>query len=304
MHTRALTAASLACLEREAIHVVRRSDTLYPLLLREILPMPDTLYVRGTNIPTNRPLLAIVGTRRSTLYGLRVLEQFIPLLVQAGVGIISGLAMGIDAHAHRLTVQHQGYTAAVLPGGCDSGHIFPRNHQRLAEEILAHGGTLLSEHPPHTNAYKSSFPIRNRIIAGISHATLVIEAPAHSGALITARHALEYNRIVAAIPGPIHNEMSIGTNALLKSGAYVITDAQDILDIFGLTVTPKIDKPIAQLSADYQAILRKLSSVPLHIDEIIRQTQLPQSEIIRIITTLEIQGFVADVGGKRYIRDI
>lgn len=291
-----------ACMVEENIRCIRTFDNSYPRLLREIVPAPERLYIRGADIPTNMPLLAIVGTRRCTAYGRRALDALVPMLVAHRIGIVSGLAFGIDAHAHRLALKHNGYTAAVLPGSVNALHVFPSSHSALATDILTHGGTLLSENPPHTVAQPFSFPIRNRIIAGLTHATLVIEAPEKSGALITARHALEYNRLVAAVPGSLFTEVSRGTNDLLKRGAYVITRPEDILEMLAIPVQNVPDNERPLIPEELRGILRIFSALPLSLDEICGQTQLPLPEITRIITSLEIRGLLVDTGGHRYIR--
>lgn len=283
------------------LRTVRCGDSSYPQLLQHIHKPPDTLYLRGADVPV-QPLLAIVGTRKATAYGSRVLEKIIPSLVEHDVGIVSGLAFGIDAMAHRITLQNGGYTAAVLPGGCNREGIYPSSHTQLSDEILAAGGTLISENPPNTQAQKFCFPLRNRIIAGMTLATLVIEAPEKSGALITAYQALEYNRSVGAVPGSIFGSASQGTNALLRRGAYVITDVHDVLTMLGIEITQTQHALPLSLPAEWETLLSHLSSIPLHLDELIRSAPLPQTEITRMMTAMELAGVVENCGGNRYIR--
>lgn len=288
-------------MQTESMRTITCGDSSYPDLLKQIHKLPSILYIRGQDIPS-QPLIAIVGTRKATIYGTRALEAIIPPLITHGIGIISGLAFGIDALAHRLTIRDGGYTAAVLPGGCNREGIYPTSNTNLSEEILAAGGTLISENPPNTQAQKFCFPLRNRIIAGMTVATLVIEAPEKSGALITAYQALEYNRSVGAVPGSIFSQTSQGTNALLRRGAYVITSAHDVLCMLGIENKLNQRTLPLQYPTEWKPLLQYLSSIPIHLDELIALVALPQIEITRMITTMELAGIIENCGGNRYIR--
>jgi DNA processing protein len=211
-------------LQKNKISVFAPDDPGYPPLLREIPDAPPLLYVRGSaSALLSRPCVAIVGTRKPTDYGRHITRTLARELSHAGVVVVSGLALGLDAEAHQSTIEAQGVTVAVLGNGLLKKHIAPRNNIALAESIIAHGGSLVSELSPDTPASVGTFPMRNRIIAGLSTATVVVEAGEKSGTLITARLALEYNRDVFAVPGSILSPLSQGANRLLKAGAHPVT---------------------------------------------------------------------------------
>jgi DNA processing protein len=285
----------LAKLKIEVVNIV---DERYPKLLREIYDPPALLFYRGNLNALNNNSLAVVGARQATSYGLRVAEEFVHTLAYAGLTIISGLAYGIDAAAHRATLKASGITVAVLASGLDQ--IYPTANQALANEMVKHGGLLLTEFPPHTAPLKQNFPYRNRVIAGLARGTLVIEAAPGSGALITVKQALEANREVFTVPGNIFSEYSKGTNELLKLGAHPVTEAQDILNVYGLESTAKSE--VLPLADEQKTLLEYLSSEPLHIDELGRQARVPAAELTAQLTILELSGYVRDVGGHTYIK--
>ncbi|MDD4996162.1 MAG: DNA-processing protein DprA [Patescibacteria group bacterium] len=204
-------------------------DKNYPQLLKEIYGPPKQLYCLGKLKSKEKFPLAVVGTRKISFYGKKTTEYFVNVLVQAGLTIISGLALGIDGLAHQIALENHGRTLAVLGSGLDI--IYPPKHKKLAKEIIKSGGALLSEYPPKTRPSKLTFPARNRIVSGLSLGVLVIEAPIKSGALITARFALEQGREVFAVPGGIYNENSQGCNFLIKMGAKPVTKPEEILEI-------------------------------------------------------------------------
>ncbi|MDO8435415.1 MAG: DNA-processing protein DprA, partial [bacterium] len=221
-------------LERTHVSFATIDDDDYPELLKQIFDPPIVLYYRGALRQSQGDnLLSVVGTRKATDYGIHVTRSLTEELVRAGITIVSGLALGIDAVAHQTTVDHQGKTIAVLAGGVDAETVAPRTNAQLAERIIETGGALVSEYPPGTAPRPEYFPQRNRIIAGLCIGTIVTEAPIESGALITAKCAREENREVFAVPGNITYENSTGTNLLIKLGAHCVTEAQDILDILG-----------------------------------------------------------------------
>lgn len=285
----------LAKLKIEVVNII---DERYPKLLREIYDPPALLFYRGDINVLNNNSLAVVGARQATAYGLRVAEEFVHTLVYAGLTIISGLAYGIDAAAHHATLKANGITVAVLASGLDQ--IYPTANQTLASEIVKRGGLLLTEFPPHTAPLKQNFPYRNRVIAGLARGTLVIEAAPDSGALITVKQALEANREVFTVPGNIFSEYSKGTNELLKLGAHPVTQAQDILNVYGLESTTK--QEVLPLASEQKTLLEHLSNEPLYIDELGRQAQLSAAELTAQLTILEISGYVRDVGGHKYIK--
>lgn len=277
-------------------------DPEYPPLLREISSPPETLFVRGELPPQNQPSLAVVGSRQCSDYGKRATEEIVGALAQAGVVIVSGLAFGIDAIAHTAALETNGKTIAVLASAIDD--ITPAIHRHLAKRILSHNGTILSELPPGSPCFKGSFPIRNRIVSGLSLGTLVIEATTRSGSLITAKFALDQGRDLFAVPGSIHSETSQGTNGLLKSGAHVVTSAHDILDILGLSGVALSREPLPPPKPETkeEAILLPLiSKQPIHLDEIIRASGLPSTIVSSAIMMMEIKAKVRHVGGNYYI---
>lgn len=294
------------------IHVIAETDADYPELLRSIPDAPPLLYTRGRLCLNQQPLIAVVGTRRPTNYGRLATERLVTDLAQIGFGIVSGLAFGIDVAAHRATLESHHYTVGVLGDGLDDRSIAPQSHLAFAHTLLDSGGTLLSEYPPDTAASIRTFPARNRIIAGISLGTLVIEAAERSGSLITARFALEFGREVFAVPGSIFSRLSDGPNALLRSGAKVVTSVSDILEEIPsfaqpttITVTSAANKNTSlenQLSEHEQIIMRHLSSEPLHIDKISGLTTLEATHLSTALTLLELKGLVKNIGMMHYIK--
>lgn len=206
----------------------------FPSLLKEIPDPPEKLYKIGAPVPDDAELITVVGSRSASEYGRRATESIIAGLRDYGVIIVSGLALGIDAVAHRAALKYGLRTVAIPGSGLDSKNIYPRSNRGLAEEIIKKGGTLLSEFEPEAEIFPSNFPQRNRIMAGISRATLVIEAAEKSGTLITARLALDYNRDVFAVPGSIFSKTSLGTNALIRDGAIPVSSADDIVAALAL----------------------------------------------------------------------
>lgn len=280
------------------IQVVTIADERYPKLLREIFDPPAVLFYRGDIAGLALPCLAVVGTRQASSYGLRACEELTRPLAAAGLTIVSGLAYGIDAAAHQTTLAAHGKTIAVLANGLDT--VYPTSHQRLADAIRQAGGGLLSEFPPGVPALKQNFVQRNRIIAGLARATLVIEGPPESGALITARYALEANREVLAVPGNIWAPQAAGVNELIKSGAHLVTSANDVLAVLGLE--PAASVPATPPSESDAALLAYLSHEPTHIDDVARTTGLPVAHLLAQLMALELAGHVKEVGGKCFVR--
>jgi DNA processing protein len=204
-------------------------DQEYPQLLREIHDPPKTIYVRGDIEILNKSGVAVVGTRKASDYGIRAAEEIIKNL-PPGFVIVSGLALGIDTVAHRAALKNNIPTIAVLGSSVDDQSIYPRENAKLAYEIIAKGGAVISEYEPPSPPQKQNFPKRNRIVSGLSRAVIVVEAPEKSGALITARCALEQNRDVFALPGSVFSENSKGTNNLIKQGAHPIISFKEIIE--------------------------------------------------------------------------
>lgn len=218
---------------KEGIDLITINDKAYPELLKEIYIPPSLLYIRGNLKSSDRISLGVVGTRQLSTYGHRITPLITADLARAGLTIISGLAKGIDTLAHKAALKANGRTIAVLGSGLDKKNIYPQVNQHLSE-VISQEGALLSEFPIGTKPFAQNFPQRNRIVAGLSLGILIIEAPKKSGALITARNALEQNRDVFAIPGSIFSRNSLGPNNLIKLGAKLVNQASDILDELNL----------------------------------------------------------------------
>lgn len=204
----------------------------YPRMLKEIYVPPPVIYIRGNQEILNKPAVAVVGTRKATSYGIKATKEIVNELVKANFIIVSGLALGIDTIVHQTALKN-GRTIAVLGSSVDDKNIYPRENVKLANQIIKNDGVVISEYEPPFEATRYSFPQRNRIISGLSKAVVVIEAPRKSGALITARLALEQNRDVFALPGSIYSENSFGTNSLIKQGAHPITSIEEVIEILG-----------------------------------------------------------------------
>lgn len=292
-------------LEKEDIKTVSLGESNYPTLLSEITDPPHTLFYRGI-LPLNEsPTLAVVGTRRMTTYGKNICADLVTPLAKQGVVIVSGLALGIDAIAHASTLNANGITIAVLGSGLDNRHIYPVENQSLARKILEKGGALISEYPPDFQAQKYTFPARNRIVAGLSLGTLVIEAPIKSGALITARCALDYNREVMCIPHNTTSSTGEGPNNLIKFGAKLITEPNDILEALNLQTIKQIETEIKPESNDPVEIkiLNHLTKEPKNIDQIILETKLNSATINATLAIMEIRGLIKNVGGMNYTKN-
>ncbi|MCX6794686.1 MAG: DNA-processing protein DprA [Candidatus Falkowbacteria bacterium] len=292
-------------LKKEEISFITWKDPDYPALLKEIAVPPPVLYYKGEIESSAKRRLAVVGSRKFSAYGSKAIAELLPGVIESEIEIISGLALGIDALAHQKTLELGGKTWAVLGSGLDFKNIYPAANRRLAENIINHGGALISEFPPGTPPHKQNFPQRNRIIAGLAQATLIVEAPIKSGALITADWALEENREVLAVPGNIFAEFSAGPNKLIKSGARPITATADILEVYGLNDDSdrnnKIKKRLAgrplffpknENEAIIYKILKETSerAEKISSDEIIRKTNLDTAVVNSTLSILEIQG--------------
>jgi DNA processing protein len=293
----------LKTLEKENIKTISISEEKYPKLLKEIYDPPVILYYKGEIGDQDNLNIAIVGSRKNTKYGQQVSEQFSYELSQTGLGIVSGLALGIDTIAHNTAVQNNKRTIAVLGTGIDEQSLYPTSNKYLAKKIIDTGGLLISEFPIGTPPLRFNFPQRNRIISGLSLGVLVIEANEKSGALITAEIALEQNRDVFAIPGNIYSPASQGTNNLIKQGAKVISNSQEILEFLDLKqISSNLEtKKIIPETLEEAIILEFLSKEPTHINELVRLTRLDTSTINSTLTIMEMKGNVKNLGGMEYI---
>ena len=290
---------------RRDIRLVMRGDAGYPPLLAETRQAPHGLYIRGS-FAYDPPALAIVGTRRATNEGLRIAKMFAHDAAAAGVAVISGLALGIDASAHRGALDAQARpTTAVLPGGLD--RVYPASHGSLAEDIVRGGGALMSEYPLGTPSFPSHFLERNRIVAGLAPATLVVEAPLRSGALVTARIAAEESRDVLVVPGPITHPNYAGAHELVKQGAGLVTSPQDIFDALGLEHAGPASAPgrtrpapdLADLSPAERAVLEaiRMNGRPIALDDIGRLVHLEVHDAHRAVALLAVRGMISETDG-------
>lgn len=290
-------------LAEEKIKILTFHDANYPKLLLEIPKKPVILYYKGGMENNDELCLAVVGTRQITNYGRMAVPQLVEPLVDAGAVIVSGMAFGVDSAAHEASIKKNRRTIAVLGGGLDEKSLYPKHHALLAKQILDAGGALLSEYPMGTPNFKQNFVARNRIISGLSVATLIIECDLESGTLITAKHALDQNRQVYAVPGPIYSPQSRGPNNLIKMGAKLVTAANDILEDLNLQTLP--EQQTAQSlfgdSKEETAVLKLLSFEPLIIDALIKQSGMEASAVTSALTFLEMKGRVKNLGGQQYV---
>lgn len=281
-----------------------KNDSLYPPLLHEIPDAPERLFHIGKKLNPSDKYFAIVGTRRPSVYGKQMAEELSREIVVRGFVVVSGLAYGIDAIAHESALNAGGRTIAVLGSGFD--HITPTCNLALARRIQK-TGSILTEYEACITPQKFTFPARNRIIAGMSIATLVIEAPERSGALITARLALEYNRDVFALPGNITNDASKGANLLIRDcKAFPVTCAADIFEQiklanFSETENKSPTTPIFNLSKEENAIYSLIKTAPSTVDHIISESKIPASKVSTILSMLEIKGLVTVLGSYVFI---
>jgi len=262
-------------------------DRDYPAALRDLPDPPRKLWARGDLALLERPCVAIVGTRRATAYAERVTRELARTLARAGACVISGLARGVDVAAHRAALEADGATCAVLGTGLDV--VYPRGHAALQREIGARG-LLLSELAPSDAAHGGSFPRRNRIIAALARVTIVVEAGVKSGALITANHALELNRTVAAIPGPIDIPQAEGSNELLRDGATMIASIADALTLLGFTASARASELPPEGSE--RALWDALAAGHADLDTLSSRARLPAHETLAAVSALELRGLV------------
>jgi len=282
------------------IRILKIEDKNYPKLLKEIKEPPKVLYYRGELNPGDQ-CFAIVGTRRCSDYGKQVALEMAGDLAEAGLIIVSGLAPGIDTFAHTATVERKKRTIAVLGTGIDEKTIYPQSNLKLAQRILETGGCLISEYPPGTPGSKFTFPQRNRIISGLSLGVLVVEAKEKSGALITANWAKKQGRKIFAIPGLIHSLNSKGPHYLIKNGAKLVENANDILKELNLPAGRQVyQKGIIGETLEENLILKALEEEALYVDKIIEKTRLPAATVASTLSILEIKGKVRNLGNNVY----
>jgi len=292
----------LDILKKNSVKILSINDPNYPELLKEIHNAPYLLYVKGSFDFNKNPMLAIVGSRKLTSYGKQVAYSLSRDLTKSGITIVSGMALGIDTIAHRGALESEGKTIAVLGSSLDDINIGPQSNYNLSRQII-NNGALISDYPIPTSANPGTFPSRNRIMAGLTLGTIVIEAAEKSGTLITANLALEFNREVFAVPGSIFSPVSMGANNLIRSGAKIVTGVNDILEELNLEkkATEKSAKRVIPDSAEEEKIVKILSGEPIHIDRIIKLAKLKTSVASSTLVVLEMKGLIKDIGGQNYI---
>ncbi len=280
--------------------VIVRHDSRYPVRLKEVGNPPSVLFVRGSLKPEDGLAVAVVGTRKMTTYGRHTTNKIVRDLASAGVTIVSGLARGVDTHAHRAALEGGTRTIAVMGSGPDI--IYPPENRGLAERI-AENGALVTDFPVGTQPEAGNFPARNEIIAGITLGTLVIEADRRSGALITAKSALHMDREVFAVPGDISSPGSAGCNWLIQQqGAKLVTSAQDIMDELNIERTRRQTsiRRALPLSEEATRILDALSEAPVHVDDLCQTLGVPVAQLSSQLMVLKLEGLVEDIGGMVY----
>jgi len=282
---------------KEKIEIITFLDKNFPSILKEIPDFPAILYCRGnTKLLKEKHLVAVVGSRKATGYGLTQTKKVASQIAEAGAVVVSGLALGIDGESHRGALQTDGRTIAVLGTAIDK--IYPSSHSGLARQIIKQDGLIISEYPPNYPFFKQNFVLRNRIIAGLSKITAVMEAAEKSGALITAALALEYNREVFALPGNADRFQSKGTNFVLKKGASCLTEAQDILDALNL----KQEKKDLKLEPQEKIVYELVGNGKSDFDTIQTEAKISSMDLNQILLNLELKGLIKrDIAGNYLI---
>ena len=291
-------------LTKHDVSVLTWHDEAYPRNLKEIPNPPPVLYVRGELLPDDEWAVAIVGTRKLSPYGKQATEKITQGLVEANLTIVSGLALGVDRIAHQTALEAGGRTIAVLANGVEIP--YPQANRKLAEEIIAKGqGVVVSDYPIGTRPEATNFPPRNRIISGLSLATVITEAGERSGALITAQFALEQGREVMAVPGSIFSAMSRGTNDLISQGATPVLSASTVIRALNLEMAEpqKVVRQILPETPQEAALLAHLTDEGRHIDDLIHLSALLPKEVSNLLSMLELKGRVRNVGGNNWIRN-
>ena len=299
--------AQIALCREHDIDILIEAHAAYPRMLREIHDPPGVLFVRGELRPTDALAVGIVGTRHATHYGLRQAERLAAGLARAGLTVVSGLARGIDAAAHRGAMAAGGRTVAVLASGVMN--IYPPEHDQLAVEVAAQGA-LVSEAPPRSEPLPGTFPQRNRLISGLSLGVIVVEAAERSGALITAKHAMEQGREVFAVPGNVDSRASQGCHRLIRDGAKLVESVDDVLEELGPLVEPAsndagqaVHHPAELLLNELeQQVLATIGREATSIDQIVAQSQLPVSQVLATLSALEMRRLVRRLSGTTVMR--
>lgn len=297
--------SELKKIESSGARIVTFNDPGYPASLREIHDPPMILYMRGADIPQNKIFIAIVGSRNATHYGLKTAEEFAQGIARRGLGIISGLALGIDAASHWGCIAGKGYTIAVLGTGIDI--CYPNQNKKLFNKVIE-SGTVISEFPMGTSPSPPNFPKRNRIISGLSRGVLVVEATKKSGSLITASMALDQGRDVFAVPGSIESFKSRGCHFLIKHGAMLAENTDDIMEGLGLNYSGKvksdtfIKKALPSMNDTEQMIYDIIGDYPMHIDQIQKTGNISSGDLSGTLTKMELKGIIKQMPGKMFIK--
>lgn len=285
------------------IQVVSLEDAGYPSALKQIYDPPRVIYLRGNAEVLQRPMIAVVGARKATYYGLVVAEKLARGLTEAGLCIVSGMARGIDTAAHKGALSVFKPTVAVL--GCGVDIVYPRENKKIMTDIIEKG-VIISEFPPGTSPAAGNFPQRNRIISGLSKGVIVIEAAEKSGSLITADFALEQGREVFAVPGLITNRLNRGAHRLLKQGAKLVEEINDILDELGVDFVSdnmfQENNSVENLTPKEKKVYNIISDEPLNTDSIIDHTGFNSPDVLSILLRMEIKGLIKQLPGQRYVR--
>jgi DNA processing protein len=301
-------AQELELCRKADVHVVAQGGAGYPRPLDDIPDPPNLLYLRGSYEPRDELAVALVGSRKCTPYGMRVAERLAGSLARVGVTVVSGLARGIDAAAHRGALKAGGRTLAVLANGL--AQVYPPEHDGLAAEVAA-AGALVSEMPMRQGPLAGLFPQRNRLIAGLCLGVVVVEATPRSGSLSTARHALEQNREVFAVPGPVDSLSSQGCHRLIRDGARLVQTVDDILEELGPLVRevrpapaePAVRHPAELILSDLErSLLGRLDDRPQPVDALIGLTGLTASQVLATLSVLEVRRLVRRLPGQQYVR--
>ena len=282
------------------LKMINFEDEFYPESLRNIDNPPKKLYVQGDETILNNKCLSIIGSRNCTEYGAEMAKNFARDFAEMGITIVSGMARGIDSQAHLGAIEANGKTIAVLGSGFN--HIFPG--KKVYKQILKNGGAVITEYEEDVGVFSQGFRDRNRIVAGLSVGTLVIEAKEKSGTGITAEYVRRYGRELFCIPHLIGDKSGTGTNRLLKKGAKLVTSIEDILQYYGYIEKPVVEEKelVVEIPKEYKKIYEKIKGEPINADEIRKKVNMPISEVNTILTMLELEGFIESIPGSYFKR--
>jgi DNA processing protein len=292
-------------LEKQGAGLAIFTDPAYPEPLREIHDPPMVLYTKGLPIPGKTTFVAVVGSRNSTPYGVKTAENLAQGLARRGLGIVSGLARGIDSAAHWGCIEGRGFSVGVLGTGIDA--VYPASNKKLFDAMVEKGA-VITEFPPKTPPEPKHFPIRNRIISGLSKGVIVVEATMKSGSLITASMALEQGREVFAVPGSVHSFKSQGCHFLIKQGAKLVENADDVLDELGLNYAYGVKRdsftepPLPPLEDNERKVYDLIGDYPVHIDDIVREGNMEPGTASAVLMRMELKGVVRQLPGKLFVR--